>query len=484
MSRRFKLPSHKTKIVCTIGPASRSESVLRQMIKNGMSVARLNFSHGTLAEHRQDIRLIRSLSTELNRAVTILVDLPGPKIRIGRLESEPLYLKKGENLTLTTKNVLGTTRLLSVNYKDLPESVSKGSLIFLNDGFIQLRVQQVFKDEVNCKVLIGGPLLSHKGLNIQRTKINIETITSEDLNLIDAALKEEIDTFALSFVEKAEDILKAKDFAQKKGKDIKVAAKIERVEAVKNIEEILAVSEAIMIARGDLGVQVPLEDVPLIQKRIIRQANILGRPVITATQMLESMTENTRPTRAEVADVANAILDGTDAVMLSEETAVGKYPVEAVTMMAKIASSTENNWRNIRLSLDLMNHFKNKIGRKKASIEDTVSLNVMEAAHMLKPRFILTPTKTGNTPRRISRFKPDCWTLAFTSNDKTSKFLAFSYGIYPFCIKNKIDNWPKTIMKFIKDLKLIKSGERLILTEGLASSPVGGTDSLRIITVQ
>ncbi len=484
MSRRFKLPSHKTKIVCTIGPASRSESVLRQMIKNGMSVARLNFSHGTLAEHRQDIRLIRSLSTELNRAVTILVDLPGPKIRIGRLESEPLYLKKGENLTLTTKNVLGTTRLLSVNYKDLPESVSKGSLIFLNDGFIQLRVQQVFKDEVNCKVLIGGPLLSHKGLNIPKAKINIETVTSKDLNLVDLALKEGIDTFALSFVEKAEDILKAKDFAQKKGKDIKVAAKIERVEAVKNIEEILAVSEAIMIARGDLGVQVPLEDVPLIQKRIIRQANILGRPVITATQMLESMTENTRPTRAEVADVANAILDGTDAVMLSEETAVGKYPVEAVTMMAKIASSTENNWRNIRLSLDLMNHFKNKIGRKKASIEDTVSLNVMEAMHMIKPRFILSPTKTGNTPRRISRFKPDCWILTFTGSDETSKFLAFSYGVYPFWIKNKVDNWPKTIMKFIKDLKLIKSGERLILTEGLASSPVGGTDSLRIITVQ
>ena len=184
MSRGFKLPSHKTKIVCTIGPASRSESVLRQMIKNGMSVARLNFSHGTLAEHRQDIRLIRSLSTELNRAVTILVDLPGPKIRIGRLESEPLYLKKGENLTLTTKNVLGTARLISVNYQHLSESVSKGSLIFLNDGFIQLRVQEVYEDKVNCKVLIGGPLLSHKGLNIQRAKIHVETITSEDLNLI------------------------------------------------------------------------------------------------------------------------------------------------------------------------------------------------------------------------------------------------------------------------------------------------------------
>ncbi|MFQ5721050.1 MAG: pyruvate kinase, partial [Candidatus Aminicenantales bacterium] len=278
-------------------------------------------------------------------------------------------------------------------------------------------------------------------------------------------------------------ILKVKDFARSKGKTIHTVAKIERAEAVKNIKDILAAAEGVMIARGDLGVQLPLEEVPLIQKKIIRQANILGIPVITATQMLESMTENTRPTRAEVADVANAILDGSDALMLSEETAVGQYPVEAVKMMAKIAIAAESNLKRERLSLELIEYFKERVGFQKASIEDTVSLNVTEARRLLKARFILTPTQIGNTPRRISRFKPNCWILAFTRNKSASEFLTFSYGVYPFHLKEKVGNWSKTILKFIKDLKLVKTGDKLILTEGLSSAQVGSTDSLRIITV-
>lgn len=479
----LKFPSHKTKIVCTIGPSSRSKSILKKMITHGMNVARLNFSHGTLEDHRQEIQHIRSLAAELNRIITVLIDLPGPKIRIGKLKSEPLLLQKGKNVVLTKKNVLGTASVIPVNYENLTASLSKGSTIYLNDGFIQLRVQEISKEEVNCKVIIGGQLLSYKGLNIPETRIKIDPVTVRDLDFVDFGLKAGVDTFGLSFVEKADDILKIKEFARKKGKSIQVVAKIERVEAVKNIEDILDVADAIMIARGDLGVQIPIEDVPVVQKSIIRRANLLGRPVITATQMLESMTENIRPTRAEVADVANAILDGTDAVMLSEETAIGSYPVEAVEMMARIATSTERQWRNGRLSSDLMEHFKSSVGPKKINVEDVVSLNVIEAVRMLNVRFILTPTHTGNTPRRISRFKPDCWILALSSHKKTGKFLAFSYGVYPRLIADKVDSWHELILKFIKDFKLAKRGDRVILTEGLSPGRVGGTDSFRIITV-
>jgi pyruvate kinase len=479
----LKFPSHKTKIVCTIGPSSRSQPVLKKMIANGMNVARLNFSHGTLEGHREEIRRIRSLAAELNQVIAILADLPGPKIRIGKLKTEPLFLEKDKNVTLTKKNLIGTAALIPVNYKNLPESVSKGSTIYINDGFIQLRVQGVSKDEVYCKVIIGGQLLSYKGLNIPKARIDVEPVTARDLDLVDFGLKEGLDTFGLSFVEKAEDISKVKEFARKRNKSIRVVAKIERAEAVKNIEEIMNVADAIMVARGDLGVQIPIEEVPIVQKRIIRLANLSGRPVITATQMLESMTENIRPTRAEVADVANAILDGTDAVMLSEETAIGKYPAESVAMMSRIATSIERRWDNKRLSSDLMEYFRSNVGHDKANVEDAVSLNVIEAMKMLKVSLILTPTHTGDTPRRISRFKPDCWILSFSNNERTCKLLTFSYGVYPVLMKSKVDNWDSKIMKFIKDLRIVKTGDRVILTETTSSGSFGGTDSLRIIKV-
>jgi len=309
----LQLAGHKTKIVCTIGPASRTELVIKKLIKSGMNVARLNLSHGTLEHHREDIRRIRSLAAQLERAVTILIDLPGPKIRIGKLQNEPLELRRGDNVTLTAQDILGTTSRIPVNYPQLPQSVAKGSLIYLNDGLLQLRVHEVSGDEVRCKVIIGGPLLSHKGLNLPRARIWRDPITEKDLDLVDFGLKEEVDTFGTSFVEKADDIRKVKEFARKRGKSIYVVAKIERAEAARNIDEILDTADAIMIARGDLGVQIPIEEVPGVQKKLIHKANLLGRPVITATQMLESMTENIRPTRAEVTDVANAILDGTDA---------------------------------------------------------------------------------------------------------------------------------------------------------------------------
>jgi pyruvate kinase len=448
-----------------------------------MNVARLNFSHGSTEEHREDIRRIRSIAAQLNRVVTILIDLPGPKIRIGKLQNERLVLKKGDNVTLTTQDILGTASRIPVNYKRLPETVSKGSLIYLNDGFLQLRVQGVSSDEVRCKVIIGGPLLSNKGLNLPRARISMDPITDKDLDFVDLGLKEGVDTFGTSFIEKADDIRKVKEFARKRGKSICVVAKIERAEAARNIDEILDVADAIMIARGDLGVQIPIEDVPAVQKKLIRKANLLGRPVITATQMLESMTENIRPTRAEVTDVANAILDGTDAVMLSEETAIGKYPVETVKMMARIAMSIERQRRSLGWSSDLEDHFRHGVGQKNVSAEDVVSLNVIEAVRALKVRLILTPTHTGSTPRRISRFKPDCWILSFSNYDLTYRFWGLSYGVQPFLMKNKVDDWHDVIMKLIKDNRLAKKGDRVILTEGTSPGQLGDADSLRIITV-
>ena len=477
----MQLPDHKTKIVCTIGPASRSKGMLKKLMKSGMNVARLNFSHGNLDEHRENIQNIRSLSAQLNLDVAILIDLPGPKIRIGTLQHEPLLLKKGDNLTLTTRDVAGTASQISVNYEKLPQSVQKGGIIYLNDGFIQLKVRDVSGDNVHCKVIIGGSLLSHKGLNLPQAKLFLDAVTKKDLEFVDFGLSQGVDTFSISFVEKAADILKVKQFAEERGRSIYTVAKIERAEAVQNMDEILNVTDAIMVARGDLGVQIPIEHLPMVQKKLIRKANLLGRPVITATQMLESMTENIRPTRAEVTDVANAILDGTDAVMLSEESAIGKYPADAVKMMAKIAATVERQRNTAAPSSGIESFFKSSLRRKNTAIEDVISMDAFEAARELEARFILTPTHTGNTPRRISRFKPDCWVLSFTGIKHTHHFLAFSYGVHSFLMTHPIDDWEAAILSIIKELKLAKKDRKVILTEGKSKS--GGTDSLRVVTL-
>jgi pyruvate kinase len=478
-----QLPNHKTKIVCTIGPASRTDSGIKNLIKSGMNVARLNFSHGHPDDHMQDIRRIRSIASHLNREVAILIDLPGIKIRIGTLQSEPLVLKKDDSVTLTTEHIIGTVSRIPVNYAQLSQSVSKGSLIYLNDGFLQLKVWEVSDNEVKCKVVIGGPLLSQKGVNLPQAKLSMDPITEKDLDFVELGLKEGVDTFGTSFIEKADDILKVKEFARRRGKSIYVVAKIERAEAARNIDELLGVADAIMIARGDLGVQIPIEDVPAVQKSLIRRANLRGRPVITATQMLQSMTENIRPTRAEVTDVANAILDGTDAVMLSEETAIGKYPVETVNMMARIAVSTERERRAVKRPSDLEDYFKTGIGGKKVNAEDVVSLSVIQAVRALNARFIVTPTYTGSTPRRISRFKPDCWILSFSNYVPTYRFLALSYGVYPFLIKESADDWHDATMQLIKEFNLAKKGDRVVLTEGKSLEQISDADSLRIVTV-
>lgn len=472
---KVKLPKNKTKIICTIGPASRSEKVLRDLIRNGMNVARVNFAHEGIEEHRRNIERIRGVAQELNRLVAILADLPGPKIRIGKLKGEPISLKKGNNVTLTIEDISGTPFLIPVEYKKLPKIVSKGDLIYLNDGFIQLRVQELKREEVECKVIIGGELLSHKGLNLPGKRILTDAVTERDLKCVEFGLEENVDAFGISFVEGGDDIIRVKEFASKKGKQAFTVAKIERAVAVKNIDEILSVADAIMIARGDLGVETRIENLPMIQKNLIHKANRFCKPVITATQMLESMTYNIRPTRAEATDVANAILDGTDAVMLSEETAVGKYPAEAVKMIRNIAIATERQRKSPE-------QLKETIEGERATIEDVISLDVVEALRTLKIKFVLTPTHSGSTPRRISRFKPECWILSFSRHEKVVKSLVFSYGIYPFLMEGGA-LLHERIIEFAKSSGLVKPGDKVILTEGITPGRVGGTNSLKIVTV-
>jgi len=364
-----------------------------------------------------------------------------------------MMLQKGETVTLVPASATDDLSLIPVDFEQFPQLVSPGSTIFLSDGFLQLRVDEVTENRVRAMVVIGGPLLSRKGLSLVGGGgiLAVSALTDRDLECIEFGLAEGLDTFSISFIERAEDIRKAREHAARSGKSIRVIAKIERQEALLHLDEILREADGVMIARGDLGVQIPIEEVPSAQKRIIQKANILGRPVITATQMLMSMTDNIRPTRAEVTDVANAILDGTDAVMLSEETSIGKYPVETVAMMSKIARSTEEKRSTVGAGCNLLDYFRVGKGREKITINDVVSLNVIEALDALGIRFVLTPTRSGNTPRNISRFKPEAWILAFTRNPGTLKFLAFSYGVCPFLIRSEKEYWHGAILDSIRD---------------------------------
>lgn len=477
----MKFPESKTKIICTLGPASHNKKIIKELVLAGMNVARLNLAHDKIDYHRETLQYVCEVEKELGIFLPVMMDIPGPKIRIGKIEDGPILLKKGQTIRLTTRNIFGNESIIPVEYEALVKSVKKGSLIYLYDGFIQLRVKDIQGDELICQVMTGGKLDSHKGLNLPGSKIMIDPIRDQDLELISFGLKEGITIFGISFVEKAEDIIKVKEFAQKKGKKIFTVAKIEREEAVKNIDEILNVTDAIMVARGDLGVQVAIEEIPVIQKKLIAKANRMNRPVITATQMLVSMTEHIRPTRSEVTDVANAILDGTDATMLSEETAVGQFPVEATKMMTNIAVSTEREYRNFYHHSSLCEDLRNSFQNKKPSVEDVISMHTMESSQIIRSKYILAPTESGNTARRISRFKPYCWILAFTTNADVARFLTLSYGVISLRMSRQGTDWHKTIIDILKEKKLVKKGDYLILTEGTIRKKIGGTDSLRII---
>ena len=479
----MQLPDHKTKIVCTIGPASSSEEVLKELIISGMNVARLNFSHGDLEHHREVIKRIRDVSAELDMVVAIMADLPGPKIRIGTIKDEPMILEKGQNVLLTPRHVDSTDSLIPVHYHQLADSLSVDKSIYLNDGFIQLQCNDIEGEDVFCDVIIGGPLYSNKGLNLPGSKIFINPITGRDLEIVDFGLEVGLDIFCLSFIESKEDIIQVRDYAADKGKEVFIVSKIERERAVNNIDSILQETDAVMIARGDLGVEIPIQEVPIVQKEIIHKANIACTPVITATQMLESMIENIRPTRAEATDVANAIIDGTDAVMLSAETAVGKYPVETVKMMAKIAKETEI-WRGkSTIGLELM---KKAINKRHPDVEDMISMQVNDALWSLPIKFVVTPTVSGKTPRSISRFRPDKWIFAFSRYPETCERLALQYAVYPIYVDVDVENWECNSVDFLKDMGVAQKGDMVILTRGQSTGHgrAGGTNMLKFLEIK
>jgi pyruvate kinase len=471
----IKLPEKKTKIVCTIGPASQSKSTLERMISNGMNVARLNFAHGDFDNHRETIANIRAAARASGRRVAVMGDLPGPKMRIGRLEKEPVQLERGQEVVLQTGEIVGNKNRFSVSFANMPSVVNPGDHIFLNDGFIQLVVTGVRGEEIYCEVEVGDELRSNKGINLPGIELGVQAFTDRDQECLKFAAEYGLDAISQSFVQDRSDVETVRRAAEELDYFPFIIAKIERARAVKNLEEILDAADGIMVARGDLGVEIPIERIAVTQKQLIRKANLNGKPVITATHMLESMVTHTRPTRAEATDVANAILDGTDCVMLSGETATGSYPVEAVNVMDCIARITEANVKNEDLDRILQ---AEKI-RGEISSADLISLTINYSINRLQPSLVITPTLSGSTARRVCRFRPPVWIIAVSPNETTCQGLQFSYGVYPVLEPEKPDDWEVYARKWSHNCEI--EGELVLLTQGSGAGGVGGTNKLEII---
>ncbi len=465
-----------TKIVCTIGPASSSPSVLGHMIRAGMDVARINFSHGTYEEHLKSIKTIRKVSHSLRRPVAILQDLPGPKLRVGKLASDPMHLRRLDTVTLTTKPSKARGKI-PVAYPHLPKAVKKGDMIYLADGSIRLEVLRTSRDEVECRVLVGGDLVSGKGLNLPRLRTRVPAITREDREHLHFGLENNLDIVAVSFVQRAEDIRMARRVAEEKGREIFVVAKIEKKEAVEDLEDIVKEADGVMVARGDLGVELSLERIPIVQKRIIFEANRSAKPVITATQMLESMISSPSPTRAEVTDIANAIIDGSDALMLSEETAIGGYPVEAVRVLQKVAQETERYLPKEITQQRRMWH--------ENSQEDAIAFAACETALQISAAAIVTPTRTGKTARRVSKYRPPLPIVALTSHADVEKQLLLSWGVQT--VRREIESTDTIFTeaeKTVQRLKLARKGNTIVIVSGDPKGPMGRTDLLKIQRVR
>ena len=462
----------RTKIVCTIGPASQSERVLRGLIQAGMDVARLNFSHGDYAFHARVIKRIRQIARRLGRPVALLQDLPGPKIRVGRLEGDQVRLQNGRTLVLTSRRMVGNQQIVSVSYKDFPRHVKKGDPILLGDGEIELEVLKSRQEEITCKIIVGGILTSHKGIHLPQGSLDLPSLTSKDKRDLAFGIAQGVDFVALSFVRDGKDILDARREMKRKGAEVPIIAKIEKHEALDHIDSILEAIDGVMVARGDLGLEVAPESIPGIQKMIIRKANSLGKPVITATQMLRSMLQNPRPTRAEVADIANAILDGTDALMLSEESAAGGYPVEAVKTMAQVAVETERIVEPRYQMEDI-----------KRSIPEAISHAAISLARDLQVKAFLIPTTSGRTARMIARYRPSQPLIAISPCPKTVKTLCLAWGVTPFLIPTyrSTDAMFRLAQKAALSMGIVKRGDLVAITAGLPLHKPGTTN---LITVQ
>lgn len=476
----------RTKIVCTLGPASQSEQILREMIHAGMDVARINFSHGDHETHARNIALVRRLAQEEGRVLAVMGDLQGPKLRVGEIAAE-VTLREGQDFNLTTRPVRGDDRKVNFPHPEVIGDVQPGDRVLLDDGLLELEVLGTTPTDIRCRVITGGPLNSHKGVSLLGVSLNLPSLTEKDREDAAFAIQQGVDYLALSFVRRAEDVSQLRDLLERNQALIPIIAKIEKREAVEAFEEIMEISDGAMVARGDLGVETPAEEVPIYQKRIIRLANEVGKPVITATQMLNSMMDNPRPTRAEASDVANAILDGTDAIMLSGETAVGKYPIEAVRMMAKIALTTERN-----LPFDRLRTLPYREWVHEAALEpsftptDAISQATCEIALELSAKAIISSTMSGHTARMVAKHRPATPIIAVTPSPETQRRLALVWGVCPLLVSEfaHTDEMIETAVQAALDKGLIGKGDTVVITAGVPLGGLGRTNMLKVHVVE
>jgi pyruvate kinase len=467
--------NQRTKIVCTLGPASSTPGMIERLIRAGMNVARLNLSHGNQAEHARVIRELRGIDKRLGTTTAILMDLPGPKYRTGKMRNPSEILKSGSEVVLTTNNVPGDAAVIPINFLNLYRDVKIGSTILVDDGAMRFKVTEIRGTDVVCKVIVGGILTPGRGVVVPGVHVSEPFLTNVLKDNIDFALKQKPDYLALSFVCSPEDVKQVRTILESRGSNIPLISKIERKEAVKNIDRILAVSDGIMVARGDLGVEIPLKKVPLFQKQIIRKCNVAGKAVITATQMLESMINSPRPTRAEVTDVANAILDGTDAIMLSAETSVGKYPVQSVRMMYDIAVETEQN-------LPYEQMLKEKSSWLEHKTDGLISFNACHTAYWIKASAIVAYTQSGSTARRVSKYRSRIPVIAMTPDREVTGRLVLYWGVQAFQIDNP-DNMDEMFTRaadLTKELGITKPGDLIVITGGIPMGKIGSTNLLKV----
>lgn len=466
----------KTKIVCTVGPAVEEENILRQMMLEGMNIARLNMSHGIHEEHKRRLTMIKKLREELKLPVAILLDTKGPEIRLGDFEQKQVVLKQGQIFTLTTDEILGNKESAYITYAGLPYDVTPGNRILIDDGLVEMEVESVVGEEIRCLVKNTGVISARKGVNVPGVSLSLPFINEKDYQDLRFAVEQEFDFVAASFTRSAEDVRELKNILKEfGGEKIKVIAKIENSQGVENLDEILQIADGIMVARGDMGVEIPLEEVPVIQKEMIKKVYGVGKQVITATQMLDSMIQYPRPTRAEANDVANAVYDGTSAIMLSGETASGKYPLECVRTMVRIAGRTEQD-------IDYKKRFLQSWLPTEGSITNAISKATVNAAIELNAKAIVTVTESGRTAYMISRYRPFCPIIACTSNQQTYRQLSLSWGIVPLLIEEKeeLDELFEEAIQAVEKTSMVEEEDVLVLTAGV---PLGNSGTTNLIKV-
>lgn len=466
----------KTKIVCTLGPATDDPNILRKLMENGMNVARLNFSHGTHEDQQKRIDVFKQLRDELGLPIALLLDTKGPEIRLGTFEKGSENLVGGQVFTLTTREIVGNNEIVSVTYDSLHKDVRIGDKILIDDGLIELFVREVDGRDIKCEVLNGGKISNHKGVNVPGVSIKLPYISEKDIEDIRFGIRNDFDFIAASFIRTAHDVWEIRKIVEQNGgSDIQIIAKIENSEGVTNIEDILRFSDGIMVARGDMGVEIPLEELPHIQKMLIEKCYKAGKPVITATQMLDSMIRNPRPTRAETTDIANAIYDGTSAIMLSGETSIGKYPVESLITMARIAVRTEH-------SIDYRKRFALSRFHLQPNVTNAISHATCTTAHDLGATAIISVTNSGNTARMVSKFRPDCPIIATTTSAKVCRQLALSWGVSPLLaeMKTTTDDLFEHAVEKALESGIVKNGDLVVITAGVPVGVSGTTNILKV----